>query len=201
MMKPTFFSNTYNYPKFESPISNCLLDKSSDLWLRQLTLEDSMLLIFTHWWDPTNLFKSSQMYDESISDSNWIGFVGSSVLGHYNGGLWPSHWRSLADVKRTENGEHVLFICTSAAKGWHLSFVKSTGEGKKKLLQRASLKPFVSFLKTYRPCRRSHPEENGIDMAVLITQRENQGFLVFLFPDASAVRSLTKKSPAPASEG
>lgn len=68
------------------------------------------------------------------------------------------------------------------------------------MLQRAYFKPFVSFLKTYRPSRRSHPEENGIHMAVLITQRENQGFLVFLFPDASAVRSLTKKSPAPASE-
>lgn len=52
-MNPTFFPNAFNYSEFKSLVSNHLLDISSQLPLKHLTLEDSILFISTHWCDLT----------------------------------------------------------------------------------------------------------------------------------------------------
>lgn len=69
-----------------------------------------------------------------------------------------------------EDSEYALFICISVAKGLHLSFVKSIGEGKnyhKGLI--------LSVRKTYSQSRRSQPQENRIDLAVFIGQEIEPG--------------------------
>lgn len=71
VMNPPFFSNTYNYPKFEFLISNCCLDIFSDLFLRQLKLEDAVIH-FHPLMRSYHSFKKSQKYGKRIS--NWIWF-------------------------------------------------------------------------------------------------------------------------------